>query len=179
MYRLDSYRLASTLRVLHDSASVYNVNSWTNGRCGLTIELRAKNIIEPQDFWSIRMQLLHYNIIITYTVGLKVNLRYLHLLKWRNTNGDYMQTKIIDRVCHKWKDIAPLLSKNDNTVPVLSQRYQNDPSQCVQQVFLDCFISNEPDHYSQDWNGIIELLKDIQEEVLSEEVKNWLEMQWN
>lgn len=99
------------------------------------------------------------------------------MLKWQNTNGDHKQTTIIDRICHKWEDIASLLSKKDNTVAVISQRHQNNPSQCVRQVFLDCFISNKPDHYSQDWNGIIELLKDIQEEVLSEEVRDWLETQ--
>ena len=89
-----------------------------------------------------------------------------------------MQTMIIDRVCHKWKTIATLISKKNNTIAVLSQRHHNDPSQCVRQVFQDCFISNKPafGRYSQDWDGIIELLKDIEEEALSEEVREWLQM---
>lgn len=89
-----------------------------------------------------------------------------------------MQTMIIGQVCHKWKTIASLLSKKGNTIDVLSQRHNNDPPQCAQQVFQDCFISNKPAHgrYSQDWNGIIELLNGIEEEALSEEVSEWLQM---
>ena len=95
------------------------------------------------------------------------------MLRWRNK-----EIKIIDRVCHKWKTIATLLSNKVNTVAVLSQRHQNNPSLCVQQVFEDYFISNKPPfgRYSPDWNGIIELLEDIEEEALSEEVREWLEM---
>ena len=89
-----------------------------------------------------------------------------------------MRTRIIDSVCHKWKTIATLLSKDKNTVEVLGQRYSNDLSQCVRQVFQDCFIANKPafGRYSQDWNGIIELLKDIEEEVLAEEMMEWLQI---
>ena len=89
-----------------------------------------------------------------------------------------MQTSIIDRVCHKWKTIATLVSPKNNTIEVLGQRYSNDPYQCVQKVFQDCFISNKPafGRYSQDWDGIIELLKDIEEEALSEEVREWLQI---
>jgi hypothetical protein len=89
-----------------------------------------------------------------------------------------MKISIFNRVCHKWNTIAALLSEKNNTIEVLGQRYRNDPSQCVQQVFQDCFISNKPafGRYSQDWDGIIELLKDIEEETLSEEVREWLQM---
>lgn len=99
----------------------------------------------------------------------------LLLLKWCDKNGKDRQTKIIASVCHKWKTITSLLYKGQsNMVEVLGLRYNNDPFDCTRQVFLDCFITNKPGRYSQDWNGIIELLKDIDEEALADEVIEWL-----
>ena len=100
------------------------------------------------------------------------------MLKWYTKGGQQKRTRIIDSVCHKWKTIATLLSKDINTVEVLGQKYSNDPSQCVRQVFQECFIANKPAYgrYSQDWNGIIELLNDIEEEALAEEVREWLQI---
>ena len=78
-------------------------------------------------------------------------------------------------MCHRWKTIASLLCKDrSNIVQVLGEQHNNDPLECTRRVFLDCFITSNPGCYSQDWNGIIELLKDIDEEALADEVIEWL-----
>ena len=85
-----------------------------------------------------------------------------------------MQTlNIINQLSHKWRDIATLISKDTNKADILSVRFNNDPSPCLRQLFLDCFINNKPDggRYSQDWKGVIELIEDVQEETLAEKVK--------
>jgi hypothetical protein len=112
---------------------------------------------------------------------MKVTIGDLQLLKLNDKSGKTMKISIFDRVCHKWKTIATLLSEKSNTIEVLDLQYRNDPSQCVRRVFQDCFISNKPafGRYSQDWDGIIELLKNIEEETLSEEVREWLQMYQN
>lgn len=117
-------------------------------------------------------------MIILLFLGLNVSIGNLQLLKWCNKHSEKMRTSIIDRVCHKWKIIATLVSPKNNTIEVLGQRYSNDPHQCVRKVFQDYFISNKPafGRYSQDWDGIIELLNDIEEEALSEEVRECLQM---
>lgn len=55
----------------------------------------------------------------------------------------------------------------------LGQRFNNDPSLYLRQIFIDCFINNEPaNNYSQTWSGIVELLEDIEEEELAKEVND-------
>ena len=81
--------------------------------------------------------------------------------------------KIIDGVCHKWKEITCLLSSDDNKVEKLSQHFSNDPSQCLRRLFVDCFINKKAasGRYSQDWIGIIQLLEDVDMETLAAEVR--------
>lgn len=111
---------------------------------------------------------------LSLLLELKVNMRDLLLLKWRSKSGEEMQTKIIKRVRNKWKDIATLISDDYGIIEDFSKRYSHDPSECVRQVFQDCFIARPPcGRYSHDWDGIIELLGDIEEEALADEVKEW------
>ena len=85
-----------------------------------------------------------------------------------------MQTvRIINRISHRWREITTLLSNDTNKAENLSLKFNNDPHKCLHQLFLDCFIKNKPanDRYSHDWDGIIELLEDIEEAALAEKVK--------
>ena len=94
----------------------------------------------------------------------------LQILKY-TMNGRRNKLQIINYVCHKWKDIACLICDDANILSVLEQRYHGDPTECLQQVFIDYFINRKPLNYSQDWNGLIELLKDIGFVVVAEEVR--------
>ena len=81
--------------------------------------------------------------------------------------------KIINSVSHRWWQITSLLSDDANKAEILSQKFNNDPQKCLEQLFKDCFIKNKPavGRYSQDWDGLIELLEDIDEAVIAEKVR--------
>ena len=97
----------------------------------------------------------------------------LMILKYTD-KGEKRKLRIIGRASHKWKDIASLICDDTNITSILEKQYQNDPNECLRQVFIHHFINKKPRKYSQDWSGLIELLDDIDLETVVEEVKRAL-----
>ena len=107
------------------------------------------------------------------SIGSNIQLSDLQLLKRCNDVGKTIYTvNIIDAASHKWKDIACRLSDNPNKASALSQQFCGNPTECLRQLFLECFINNKPANgYSQDWNGIICLLEYVQLQMLAAKVR--------
>ena len=95
------------------------------------------------------------------------------LLKYVSKDKE-KRVKIISAASHKWKDIASLICDDPNKTSVLETKYQNKPNECLRQVFIDDFINKKPQDYPQNWNGLIDLLNDVDLQVLASEVKNVL-----
>ena len=85
--------------------------------------------------------------------------------------GEKKRVRIISEAGHKWKDIASLICDDANKVAVMQQACPADPNECLRQIFIDNFINKKPRKYSQDWNGIIELLDDVDLEALAKKVR--------
>ena len=97
----------------------------------------------------------------------------LMILKYTD-EGVKKKVRIISTASHKWKDIATLICDDANKTNALEKQYQGDPNECLRQVFIHSFINKKPVNYSQDWNGIIELLDDIDLETAAKEVEHAL-----
>jgi Fe-S cluster biosynthesis and repair protein YggX len=93
--------------------------------------------------------------------------------------GVRKKVRIIDDAWHKWKKITRLVCNDANVLSVLEQRYHRDPEECLRQVLVDYFFSRKPRRYSQDWNGLIELLEDAKLESLAEELRLALSLRTN
>ena len=85
--------------------------------------------------------------------------------------GEKKKLRIISEASHKWKNIANLICGDINVTSILEQKHRGDPEECLKQTFIENFISNKPQGYSQDWNGLIELLDDVGLQTLAENVK--------
>jgi hypothetical protein len=94
----------------------------------------------------------------------------LLILKYTN-KGKKQKIRIISEARHKWRDVANLICDDTNITSVLEQQYRGDPSECLKQAFITGFITKKPQGYTQDWNGLIELLDDVNLETLAENVK--------
>jgi hypothetical protein len=95
----------------------------------------------------------------------------LLILKYKD-KGETRRLRIIADASHKWKNIANLIcGDNINVTNVLEQKYRGDPEECLTETLVENFIRKKPRGYSQDWNGLIELLYDIDLETLAENVK--------
>ena len=79
--------------------------------------------------------------------------------------------RIIDDASHKWKDIANLICSSVNITHVLEEKFRGDSNECLKQTFIEYFINKKPQGYTQDWNGLIELLKDVKLETLAKDIK--------
>jgi hypothetical protein len=88
--------------------------------------------------------------------------------------GETKKIGIISAASHKWKDIATLICDDANKINKLETQYHNVPNDCLRQVFIDNFINKKPQDYPQNWNGLIELLNDVELEALANKVKHAL-----
>ena len=99
-------------------------------------------------------------------------LNELLVLKYTD-KGKKQKVRIIREASHKWKTIASLICDDANRTTVLEQKY-SDPEECLRQTLIENFINKKPKNYTQDWNGLIELLDDADLEALAERVKDAL-----
>ena len=100
-------------------------------------------------------------------------LNELMILKYKD-KGEKNKIRIIHTASHKWKGIASLICDEAHQTNILEQKYQNDPEECLRQVFIHNFIDKKPKKYSQDWKGLIELLDDVGLERFAKEVEHAL-----
>ena len=82
-----------------------------------------------------------------------------------------MRIRIISEASCKWKNIACLIFRDCSKMTSLEEKYK-DPSECLRETLIEGFIKNKPVKYSQDWNGLIELLKDVELENLAKKVED-------
>ena len=109
-------------------------------------------------------------IIHLYTDELP-KLDELLILKYTD-KGKKHKVRIISEAGHKWKVIASLICDDANRTSVLEQKCPNDPEECLRQTLIENFINKKPKKYTQDWNGLIELLDDVDLETLAERVNS-------
>ena len=91
--------------------------------------------------------------------------------------GTRHRVRIIDEASHRWRDITNLISNDVNVTNKFKEKCGGDPNECLRQTFIDYFINKKPQWYTQDWNGLIELLDDIDLEPLAEKVKHALSLE--
>ena len=97
----------------------------------------------------------------------------LLILKYKD-KGKKQKIRIISEASHKWKVIASLICDDANRTTVLEQKCPNDPEECLRQTLIESFINKKPKNYTQDWNGLIELLDDVSLETLVKKVNDAL-----
>ena len=100
-------------------------------------------------------------------------LEELLILKYTD-KGKKQKVRVISEASHKWKNIASLICGDVNVATILEQKYHGDPKECLRQTFIDYFINKKPQGYTHDWNGLIELLDDVELETLAKKVNHAL-----
>ena len=100
-------------------------------------------------------------------------LNELMTLKYKEKEEE-RKVRIIKEASHVWKDIASSICDDHNKISILEQQHPGKPHECLRQTFIDDFLNKKPVGYSQDWNGLIELLENVDLETLAEKVKHAL-----
>ena len=88
------------------------------------------------------------------------------MINYNTDEGGNQKIQIITEASCKWKDIAKLIC-DDRNISELEKDNHGDPEKCLRQIFINNFINKKPQEYTQDWNGLIQLLDDVSLEMLS------------
>ena len=64
-----------------------------------------------------------------------------------------------------------MICSDTNKTSVLDEKYRGNSMDCLRQALNDNFINKKPQKYSQEWEGLIELLKDVGLQTLAKKVK--------
>ena len=101
-------------------------------------------------------------------------MRQLIVLKYVD-KGEEKRIHILDEAVSKWKEIGYLVypDSDRNKVSTLERQYK-EHNECLQQIFREGFLDNKPENYSQDWNGLIDLLNDVKLTPLAKKVEHAL-----
>ena len=94
----------------------------------------------------------------------------LELFKYTD-KGVKKKLRIINRASHKWRKITSLISSDANAANKVEEKHHGDAEECLKMVFTEYFINKKPQRYSHDWNGLIELLEDVDLDTLAEDVR--------
>ncbi len=98
-------------------------------------------------------------------------MKNLILLKWMDAEGKKQKLRIIDEVSPKWRDASSLLGLTPAHTQRIEMNYSRVEDRC-QEVF-HVWLSNEEEatSYPSTWEGLIELLEDMELSALAKEIQ--------
>lgn len=101
------------------------------------------------------------------------SLSEITLLKWKD-GGEIQKLTIIKQVASKWRDIGILLGLTMSELDTIRQNTLNDNHQSCQYIFSKWFENNGCLHYPITWEGVEELLMDIEMHTIAKSLKEAL-----
>ncbi len=98
-------------------------------------------------------------------------MKNLILLKWMDAEGKKQKLRIIDEVSPKWREASSLLGLTPAHTQRIEMNYPRVEDRC-HEVF-HVWLSNEEEDtsYPSTWEGLIELLEDMELSALAKEIQ--------
>lgn len=103
-------------------------------------------------------------------IGKVPTLGELEVLRY-TADGEEKTIHIIRTAAYKWREIAAVILDDASKMNEIEQNNNRNAADCLRQTFVKGFITNKPKNCSHDWQGLIQLLKDVELEVLADEIK--------
>lgn len=107
----------------------------------------------------------------------------MDLIKWKDENGKERVLKVYSRSADKWEDIATRLGLRLEEISSIKKDCHYQTSLCIKAVFKKWFehatsLPNARD-YPKSWQGLINLLNDVELGEVAIELKKALTSQTN
>ena len=112
-----------------------------------------------------------FTYIHTYKHTAKPNTKNLTIFKWKNKDGEVKKFRLKSHIFHKWRDIGNLVASYEQ-LEVWAR--EKDANGCCDAV-LNHWLNHPPSDYPPTWEGLIELLDDIELHNVAAELKTALE----
>ena len=89
-----------------------------------------------------------------------INSAHVIVIKWKDDQGKTQRYRLIDKIRQKWQDIGKLVRIPLDELNSLSDKHKKDAAECCRAV-LDTWMEAPPPGYPVTWEGLIELLEDV------------------
>ena len=90
--------------------------------------------------------------------GNNIDSAHFIVIKWKDDQGEMHKFRLMDKMKDKWEEIADLLHIPKDE---LSAKYGQDTAKCCRAV-LDKWMKAPPPDYPATWDGLMELLDDVE-----------------
>ena len=132
----------------------------------------------------------YYYYIITAgdrsALGLpRLSNKHLQLIQWIPDGGtaEKRQIRIAETLASKWREIGIRIGLDDSQITNIENPGSGKPPiQCLYEAFRmwqDSLTGDEQSEYSYSWDGLLELLKDVEQSILAEDLKEAMTSQRN
>jgi len=99
----------------------------------------------------------------------------LQLVKWGNKFGETKTLRLYEVLATVWKKVSDLLKLDGNTITNVETKYNRDPEQCIRDVMRRWLNDeNKSANYQCTWNGLCQLLEDVELSTVSTHLKEAL-----
>ena len=109
------------------------------------------------------------------TVSDSVSVKNLTLIKWTDPQGKLHKLRIVQSICPQWRTIGNLLDISDSVLESILSQYRGNLEECCYAVLRRWLDNGSPD-YPLTWEGLLELLADIDCSQVSEELRDALNL---
>ena len=97
----------------------------------------------------------------------------LSLLKHTRSDGKVQRLRIITEVCPKWKEMGDLMGVSACLLDAIEE---NRRGECCRDVFCDWLEQEGGGNYPVTWQGLCELLEDLEFSALAKQVQQLLQL---
>ena len=108
--------------------------------------------------------------------------RFVDLIKWEDENGVKRELRIYSKVSHKWRQIATQLGFELGEIESIEENHYRNYSR-VTAILVRWFENAKnlanASRYPKSWQGLINLLEDVELGEVAEELKRALASPWN
>ena len=99
----------------------------------------------------------------------------LHIFTW-SAQGKKKKIRVIKSTCAKWQKIGDILGCDPHYLKALHQKHQGDPEDTCRDIFCEWLeVGAFQTNYEMSWEGVMELLDDLDYTVLVRDLKEALQ----
>ena len=101
-------------------------------------------------------------------------MKYLKLIRWTDKKGREQTFSLMDKISWKWQDLGIMIGLESTQLDVYDFENQGNPTECCERVLTEWLYGQDGTRgdYPVTWNGLRELLQDVE---ISEVAERFME----
>ena len=107
--------------------------------------------------------------LVYYNVGPPLNTKALSLLKWKDSQGQEKEFRLVNQVSAKWREFGRLLNINLNQL----NEIEEDQTKTTERWWkvIELWLNGRECEYERTWEGLYSLLDDLQLPKIAKDLK--------